>query len=41
MVEMGKEARREYETKYTAQINCRLLTDIYDQVLSPIPQPSR
>jgi glycosyltransferase involved in cell wall biosynthesis len=30
---MGSEARREYETKYTAEINYKLLTDIYRQIL--------
>lgn len=33
MSDMGREARREYETKYTAAINYKLLTDIYRQVL--------
>jgi len=31
---MGTEARREYETKYTAEINYKLLMDIYDRVIS-------
>ncbi len=31
---MGREARREYETKYTAEINYKLLMDIYNQVIS-------
>jgi len=30
---MAREARREYETKYTADINYKLLMDIYDQVI--------
>ena len=30
---MGREARREYETKYTAERNYKQLTDIYNQVL--------
>jgi glycosyltransferase involved in cell wall biosynthesis len=33
MSAMGREARREYETKYTAEINYKLLTHIYSQVL--------
>jgi glycosyltransferase involved in cell wall biosynthesis len=33
MAEMGKEARREYETKYTAEKNYSLLTDIYQRVI--------
>jgi glycosyltransferase involved in cell wall biosynthesis len=31
---MGKQARREYETKYTAEKNYRMLKDIYDRVLA-------
>jgi len=30
---MGKQARREYETKYTAEKNYRMLNDIYESVL--------
>ncbi len=33
MKAMGCDARREYETKYTAEINYKLLMDIYGQVL--------
>ncbi len=34
LVHMGKEARREYEARYTAEQNYRMLTGIYDQLLS-------
>jgi hypothetical protein len=30
---MGREARREYEAKYTAEINYKLLMEIYSHVL--------
>ena len=33
MVELGQNARREYETKYTAERNLALLTDIYQQTI--------
>jgi glycosyltransferase involved in cell wall biosynthesis len=32
MNKMGRQARREYETKYTAETNYQLLMDIYNQV---------
>jgi hypothetical protein len=32
MNKMGRQARREYETKYTAETNYKLLMDIYNQV---------
>lgn len=31
---MGQQARAEYETKYTASIVCRQLTDVYEEVIS-------
>jgi glycosyltransferase involved in cell wall biosynthesis len=34
MAEMGKEARREYETKYTAERNYSLLMEIYQRAIS-------
>ncbi len=34
MAEMGKEARREYETKYTAEKNYARLMEIYDRAIS-------
>jgi glycosyltransferase involved in cell wall biosynthesis len=34
MSEMGRQARREYETKYTAETNYKLLMDIYGRVTS-------
>jgi glycosyltransferase involved in cell wall biosynthesis len=37
MAEMGREARREYETKYTAEKNYPLLMDIYQRVLGLAP----
>jgi glycosyltransferase involved in cell wall biosynthesis len=37
MGDMGSRARREFETKYTAEINYKLLTDIYQQVLGRAP----
>lgn len=48
MVRLGHQARREYETKYTAAANYRQLIDIYTQVLAkralaaepqPVPTP--
>jgi glycosyltransferase involved in cell wall biosynthesis len=34
MNEMGRQARREYETKYTAETNYKLLMDIYNQAMA-------
>jgi len=34
MSEMGREARREYEEKYTAEKNYKMLLDIYERALS-------
>ncbi|MGE4441328.1 MAG: glycosyltransferase family 4 protein [Desulfomicrobium sp.] len=34
MAEMGKKARREYETKYTAQRNYQMLMEIYDKAMA-------
>lgn len=34
MREMGKEARREYEEKYTAERNYQLLMDIYHRAIA-------
>lgn len=31
---MGREARRQFESKYSAEVNYKLLMDIYDQVIS-------
>jgi len=33
---MGQEARNEYETKYTASCNYRMLMEIYERVIKPI-----
>jgi glycosyltransferase involved in cell wall biosynthesis len=35
MAEMGRAARREYETKYTAERNYQLLMTIYEATLAP------
>jgi len=34
MLEMGREARAEYQAKYTAQRNYRMLMDIYQQAIA-------
>jgi glycosyltransferase involved in cell wall biosynthesis len=39
MAGMGKEARREYEAKYTAESNYRMLMDIYQDALASHTQP--
>lgn len=33
ITEMGRQARQEYELKYTAELNYKLLTEIYQQVI--------
>jgi glycosyltransferase involved in cell wall biosynthesis len=39
MRDMGRNARTEYETKYTAERNYKLLLDIYQQVMQEAPEP--
>jgi glycosyltransferase involved in cell wall biosynthesis len=34
MAEMGREARREYEEKYTAERNYEMLTAIYEKAMA-------
>ena len=34
MSDMGRQSRREYETKYTAETNYKLLMDIYDRAIA-------
>lgn len=41
MEEMGHEARKEYEAKYTAEKNYRLLMEIYQRVITPLSASCR
>jgi len=40
MREMGRNARREYEAKYTAERNYKMLVDIYERVIGETQTPS-
>jgi glycosyltransferase involved in cell wall biosynthesis len=41
MKRMGQAARAEYETKYTPELNYRMLFDIYGEAIAAVQQESR
>jgi len=40
MQKLGRQARKEYENKYTAELNYRMLRSIYDGVVKKEPAPT-